>query len=370
MDAPNASIDDDALPIPAILPGLDGLRAVSILLVMLSHSGLGHVVPGVFGVTIFFFISGFLITSLMIGEWRRHGRLAIGSFYARRMIRLYPPLIVMTLVTVLVMTAVGASIHPLGVIGALAYLANYLAILKPEVMANLGGQLWSLAVEEHFYFVYPLLMPFLFRHARLAVPVLLSICALSLAIRYGVVRNFPAIATDYTGKATECRFDSILYGAIAAVLWWSRRGRALMQRFVSPAMVGLAIGVILLTLLYRDQTFRDTLRYTLQGLALVPVVLAVTVAGTMAWATAILDSTPMRWIGRLSYSLYLWHILAFFVAEHLLPGSGARFVAAMLLGWVLTFVVSWLSYRFVEMPFFALRKRFGSNVETTDHVRA
>ena len=362
--------DADALPIPAILPGLDGLRAVSILLVMLSHSGLGHLVPGVFGVTIFFFISGFLITSLMIAEWRRHGRLAVGAFYARRMIRLYPPLIVSILVTVLVMGALGASVHPLGVLGALAYLANYLAVLRPDLMANLGGQLWSLAVEEHFYFVYPVLMLALLPRLRLAVPVLLAISMVSLAIRYGVVLKAPAIATEYTGKATECRFDSILYGAIAAILWWTRSGRNIAQKLVSWPSVAAALGIILFSLLYRDQVFRDTLRYTLQGLALVPVCLAVTVGGTLPLATRLLDSAPMQWVGRLSYSLYLWHILAFHVAECLLPGTGLRYALAVLLGWLLSFAASMLCYRFVEQPFFALRKRFGSNVAATDHGKA
>lgn len=355
--------------IPAIIPGLDGLRAVSILLVMLSHSGLSHVVPGVFGVTIFFFISGFLITTLMLAEHRAQGRIAAGPFYLRRLIRLYPPLIVSIAVTVAVYTALGEKLDPIGIVGALAYLANYLSILLPQTMSFLGGQLWSLAVEEHFYFVYPLAMIVLLARPSWALPVLLAVCVLSLGVRMYVSGAFPLIAEDYTGKATECRIDSILYGAIAALMWWSTAGRALLRRVLSPAGLVLAGGLILFSLIYRDPHFRQTFRYSLQGLALIPLVVAVTVSGALPRATAILDSVPMRWIGRLSYSLYLWHALAFDLGERLIPGAGLRHVLAIALGWVLAIGISMLCYRYVEQPFFALRKRFGSNVATTDHAK-
>lgn len=356
--------------IPAVLPGLDGVRAISILLVMASHSGLAHLIPGVFGVTLFFFISGFLITTLMIAEHRAHGRIGLGAFYMRRMIRLYPPLIVSIAATVVVMLAFGATISPLGVAGALAYLANYLSIFRPDLMAGLGGQLWSLAVEEHFYFVYPLLMLALLPRPKLAVPVLLALCALSLAVRLYVSSAYPAIAVDYTGKATETRLDSILYGAIAALLWWSAQGRRVLEVAIRPPVLLVALGVILFSLLWRDEVFRQTWRYSLQGLALVPLMVAATVSGTQPWVTAVLESAPMRWIGRLSYSLYLWHILAFDIGLRLIPGGGARFVAAMLLGWALTFALSMACYRYVEQPFFALRKRFGSNVQKVAQAKA
>ena len=355
--------------IPAIIPGLDGLRAVSILLVMLSHSGLSHVVPGVFGVTIFFFISGFLITTLMLAEHRAHGRIAAGPFYLRRLIRLYPPLIVSIAVTVAIYSALGERVNPIGIIGALAYLANYLSILLPHTMSFLGGQLWSLAVEEHFYFVYPLAMIVLLARPKWALPVLLAVCVNSLGVRIHVSGAYPLIAEDYTGKATECRIDSILYGAIAALMWWSTAGRAVLRRLLSPAGLALAGGLILVSLMYRDPQFRQTFRYSLQGLALIPLVVAVTVSGVLPWATAILDSAPMRWIGRLSYSLYLWHMLAFDLGERLIPGTGLNHLLAIGLGWVLAVGISMLCYRYVEQPFFALRKRFGSNVATTDHAR-
>jgi len=359
----------EAVPIPAIIPGLDGLRAVSILLVMASHSGAANIIPGVFGVTLFFFISGFLITTLMLAEHRQTGELAVGAFYARRMIRLYPPLIASIGATVLVAAAYGEHIPLAGIVGALAYLANYLALFRPDLVAGLGGQLWSLAVEEHFYLVYPLAMLLLLPRPRLMVPVLGLFCLLALLARVYVEQHFPAIATDYTGKATECRIDSILYGALAAVVWWDGRARALMTRHATPLLAG-ALLLLAISFGWRNALVRDTLRYTLQGLALMPAVLAVTVAGTLPAVTRLLEAAPMRWIGRLSYSLYLWHLFGFELADRLVGHGQMHTPQAVVLGWGLVIGLSAASYRFVEKPFFALRKRFGSNVGSTDHGRA
>lgn len=352
--------------IPALIPGLDGLRAISILLVMASHSGASTLIPGVFGVTLFFFISGFLITTLMIAEEADHGRLGIGAFYARRMIRLYPPLIVSIFATVLVARAYGEHIPALGIAGALAYLANYLALFRPDLVAGLGGQLWSLAVEEHFYLFYPLLMLGLLPRPRLALRLLLAFCLVSLAIRLYVMQAYPAFAQDYNGKATETRIDSILFGAIAAFWWWRGNGRAVLMRHARP-LLGLALVLLAIGFLWRNPQARETIRYTLQGLALVPLVLAITVSGHLAPVTRVLELPALRWIGRLSYSLYLWHLLGFELAGRLV-GSGHGAWLGILLGWALVFALSMASYHYVEKPFFALRKRFGSNVGKTDHA--
>ncbi|WP_128560863.1 acyltransferase family protein [Methylobacterium crusticola] len=345
------------------IPGLDGLRAFSILVVMASHSGLHALVPGVFGVTVFFFISGFLITALLLDERERTGGIAVGPFYARRLLRLYPPLVALVAITGAVYVAQGHRLDPLGVLGALAYLANYLAVFQKPMMAGLGGQLWSLAVEEHFYLVYPFLLAALLARRGAAIPVLLTLCALSLAVRCAVTLTHPEIATAYTGMATECRIDAILFGAVAALAWRSPGGAAFAAAATRPVPVAAAAAAILASLLVRDEAFRNTLRYTIQEVALVPLVLAVSVAPGWGRLRALFDSAPARWIGRLSYSLYLWHLAGLSAGEALVPGTGWRFAAAMAVGWVLSFAFAELSYRLVERPFFALRRRFGSRVD-------
>lgn len=349
------------------IPGLDGLRAISILLVIVSHSGLQAVVPGVFGVTIFFFISGFLITTLLLREQERSGRIGLGMFYVRRLLRLYPPLIAFVLVSVLVWVVSGRQIDWMGVGAALFYLANYASIFAPASMQGLGGQLWSLAVEEHFYAFYPLLLMALFPRRFLILPVLVTLCFLALAIRIYVTFAFPAIATDYTGMATECRIDAILFGAITAILW-NRHGAVFVERMTRPGIVIAAFVLIALSMLVRDPLFRATLRYTIQELALAPLVLAATVSARYGLVRRMLNSPPMVHIGKLSYSLYLWHLAGLALGEALLPGSGPIFLAAMALGWGATYLFAACSYRFVEMPFFALRRHFGSNVRELDPV--
>lgn len=354
-----------AREIPSVIPGLDGLRAISIMLVMISHSALSHIVPGVFGVTIFFFVSGFLITSLMIAEHRKSADVGIKAFYLRRFIRLYPPLVVSIIATIFFYTAIGKSVDWRGALGALAYLANYLALFQPAMMQNLGGQLWSLAVEEHFYFIYPLFFLWAIGSQKRFVTSVIAVCALSLAVRVYVDIAHPAFATDYNGKATETRIDSILFGVLAAYLWWSGAFVPFYQRHWK-VLCAIAAALILISFVWRNPVARETIRYTAQGLALVPLILAVTVAGSLPWATRPLESSVAKYVGRLSYSLYLWHILAFEMGEHVFEVFGYPRVAGFSLGWVLAFAFAMLSYRYVETPFFALRKRFGSNVDKID----
>src|SRR5262245_57565060 len=149
---------------PQSVPSLDGIRAISVLLVVLAHSGF-DAVPGGLGVTIFFFLSGYLITTLMLAEYERSGRISIPMFYARRMLRLMPPLLI-TLALAYGLTYFGAlpgGITAAGLAAQLLYFANYYSLFVDPggTIPNGTGILWSLAVEEHFYIVYPLLMAWL-----------------------------------------------------------------------------------------------------------------------------------------------------------------------------------------------------------------
>lgn len=343
------------------IPGLDGLRALSVLIVMLSHSGLQHIVPGVFGVTVFFFISGFLITTLLVREYREEGKIALSAFYMRRMLRLYPPLLVFILVCGLVAVWRGRPVDTLGLAGALFYFANYIAIFQMEALSVFGGHLWSLAVEEHFYMVFPLLLITLLRRPRLLIGVPLALCAVALAVRIFVTLRFPEIATDYTGMATEARMDAVLAGALVALLWSGPSGPEFVARVTRWPFVAGAIVLIVASLAIRNDLFRTTLRFTIQEIALVPLVLAATVSARYGWLTRIMELKPLAWIGQRSYALYLWHIALFEACEALAP-AGTPFVLIMLTGWLASFLVADLSYRLVERPLFALRRRFGSAV--------
>ena len=343
----------------ATIPGLDGLRAISILIVMISHAGLQNVVPGVFGVTVFFCISGYLITTLLLDEFDRSGSIAIGAFYVRRALRLYPPLIAYVAVMAVVMLAGGERPDPLGLASALFYFANYVNVFAPHRLDGIGGHLWSLSVEEHFYAAYPLLLLALLLAGRRILPVLLGICALSLASRVAISVFAPAIAVDYTGMATECRIEGILAGAIAAVV--SRRGGGPAWLWDGRGAFA-ALPVLAFTFLVRDPLFRQTIRYTIQEAALIAIILTVVAAQPRSLLQRAMNSAPLSITGKLSYSLYLWHFAGYEIALALVPGPGWRMAAAYMLGIGLAFAIAFASHQLVEQPFFALRRRFGSHV--------
>lgn len=300
----------------AYISGLDGLRAIAVLLVMVGHFGLENVVPGMLGVTIFFFISGFLITTLLTREAQAHGDISVGKFYMRRALRLYPELLLL----VVLGGSVGLLYHavrPIDVAAALGYFTNYL-LLHEEAT---GGavrwpQLWSLAVEEHFYLTFPLLMWATWRRPRLFAALLASICVATLAWRFHVSQfgapfgllqagaNLP-----YTSLASDARIDSIVYGCLASLMF-----RRWGDHLAAEPWLALAIGAaggagLLLSLVWRDPAFRETWRFSLQGLALAATFVGLYATPLGAWVRKrLLDHPLPRRLGVLSYGAYLWHM--------------------------------------------------------------
>ncbi len=140
------------------IPSLNGIRAVAVLLVFLAHGGLEHVVPGGLGVTIFFVLSGYLITTLMRVEHDRHSRIDFRNFYLRRLVRLMPPLVVVVALAALLaaLGVIGGAFSAEGLLAALFYFGNYFVIAHDFRGMPAGiGVVWSLAIEEHFYLLFP-----------------------------------------------------------------------------------------------------------------------------------------------------------------------------------------------------------------------
>ena len=337
---------------------LDGLRALSVLIVMVSHSGLGWIVPGGFGVTMFFFISGFIITTLLIREQAKRGHIAIRDFYLRRALRLYPALFAFVAVIVAVYAFAPQKPPALGIAGGFFYFMNYLVIFAPAQVLPHANHLWSLAVEAHFYLLYPWLFIWLAPNYRRLAMALVLVCLAALSVRAGAaafMKN-PALVYEYAYQASEARLDSIAFGALCAVLLLSPAGSAFARRLTHPALVATGLGVLALTLVIRHPLFRDTFRYSLQGLALMPVILAAVLGSRSSPAVALLNARWPVLIGWLSYSLYLWHPAVFEFGKYL---TGMQ-VPGLLLGWVLAFAAAWLSYTWIEKPMLAIRSRFGS----------
>lgn len=201
------------------IPSLDGLRAISIIIVLLSHCGLQHVIPGRLGVTIFFFLSGYLITTLLLSEHARTGTISIRQFYVRRALRLMPPLIIMLLIayTLTFLKLLPGSVSVNGLLAQVFYFANYYMIFTPgggDVPYG-TGLLWSLAVEEHFYIVYPLLLLALLtllKEPRKIALALGIICVSFLAWRFYLILQ-PGTTEWRLGFASDTRADSLRSGA-------------------------------------------------------------------------------------------------------------------------------------------------------------
>ncbi|MDX2205232.1 MAG: acyltransferase [Hyphomicrobiaceae bacterium] len=261
-------------------------------------------------------MSGYLITTLLIEEWQTTGCISIRNFYLRRAFRIFPPLLV-TLALAYAATAAGilpGSISVEGFLAQILYVSNYYFIAMNEagdVPSGLGV-LWSLAVEEHFYIVYPAALLLLLRgnpKVRSIVLVLAAVCALVLAWRMYLVlvAHVPHIRTYY---GSDTRIDSILFGCILAfgANPAHAEGGATTDRAQRVSALLAAGGVVLLlaTLLIRNEAFRETLRYSLQGLALMPIFYyAVRYATTPA--ALLLNTWWMRKLGVYSYAMYLCH---------------------------------------------------------------
>ena len=333
------TIADDPTRPDVAIPALDGFRALAIVIVLGSHVGLERVVPGQFGVTLFFFLSGYLITTLLRREAERTGRIDFRAFYRRRVVRILPPLY-LTLALFVLLSAVGV-LHRLsagGLVFDLLFLSNYFPI------SGMPIGLWSLAVEEHFYLLFPLMLALLLRrrvtYAGCAL-VCAALCGLVLLVRFGeVARGADPVQMMFW---THTRIDSILFGAILAL--WNNpvadRGNALPRGVAGYA---LAAALLLPSFLVRDETFRLTVRYTMQGLGL--LVLFNTAIRDRRLAAPLLDNTVTRQVALLSYTLYLVHsglILIFAPAgRHPLPATLAAIACS--------FGYAWAMHRWVEEP--------------------
>lgn len=342
------------------MPSLDGIRAISFLLVFFSHAGLGGLVPGGIGVTIFFFLSGFLITTLMRVEFEKNGFVNLPHFWLRRIFRIFPPFYIVLICATLASLAFDPSgtLYWPAVRAQLLHFTNYWIIWHGYTGQPAGtGVYWSLAVEEHFYLIFPFLYVGM-RKLRLSpagqVKVLWGICAAVLLWRCLLVFVWH-VPSDRTYMGTDTRFDSIMFGCALAV--WNNPALdalALNERRWKYLIVPTAIGLIVGCLLYRAPSFRETFRYTLQGMALTLIFIAA--IRFKDWLPfRILNWRPIAFMGVLSYSLYLLHLAVVFAVERNLPGAPPALQGALALG--IAFVLAWVMYVLVEKPAARYRRR-------------
>ena len=348
------------------LPGLDGVRAIAVIGVLLYHADLTWLKGGFLGVDVFFVLSGFLITTLIVEEFDRRGRIDFKQFYLRRARRLLPAVLLMLVVVGMLAAFIyrdAAASFRTDAIASLFYVTNWWyiagdlsyfeAIGRPPLLKHL----WSLAVEEQFYLVWPavvfVLMKFAGRRGVILVALALALASTMWMATLSIANGYP-LENDpsraYFG--TDTHIMGLLLGAAFAMVW--RPGRLRTQLTVGAQSVITFLGFASLAALlwvYANVGEYSQALYLGGFLALAALVCVLVACASHPGAPfgRILGAQPMRWIGQRSYGLYLWHWPIFMITRPNLdiPIDG---VPLLLLRLGLTFLVAELSYRYVEMP--------------------
>jgi peptidoglycan/LPS O-acetylase OafA/YrhL len=348
------------------VPGLDGLRGLSILLVLFCHaaptlgipirSALGKLAAEAeIGVDVFFVISGFLITLLLLRESDRTGSIMLGGFFARRALRLMPALAAYLVFVAMLARAGTVRATPIDWLAASTYTINATSLFSHSTTWALG-HLWSLSVEEHFYLIWPVALAGLGR--RRALTALMVVLAAAPTVRVVLWAAFPrALPLGLLKTFTLARLDGIGAGCLLAFglhdpsLIRGSRGRLAVVARVSA-------GILLASAVLYSVTgfFEIAIRGTLKNTAIAGLVALVVTRPRSALVRA-LDARPMAALGALSYSLYLWQ-QPFFDPKSWLPMCHWPRNVAYAIGCAVA------SYLLIERPFLAWKRRLGRRMTT------
>lgn len=358
-DSAGAGRDRDRLgasgrPVSGYMPTLDGWRALAILGVLLRHSlpeesKLGQL--GAKGVPVFFAISGLLICSRLLREWDQSGRIRLKNFYVRRAFRILPPYLTYLVVLAVLGWFALVPVSRREWLSALFFYRNYLP-QGPDIHWYLV-HFWSLAVEEHFYMFFPLLLLAL-RPGRALAPIG------ALALAFGLWRELDAryriVPTRWPDQSflqhTDENIHMIFWGCWMALLVERRGWRERLGRWLSTPVV-LALSAAFLATAGAKLVWEKPFFMYMAQAFIVPFLLVGTVLHPRGPIGRVLESAPLRWVGRLSYSLYIWQML-FFVVGADLSGSRVRALQAPPWNLAAALACACASYYLIERPFIRL----------------
>lgn len=354
------------------MPGLDGLRALAVFAVVFYHLGVSWAPGGLLGVGVFFTLSGYLITDLLLAHIRNHGRILFGEFYFRRAKRLLPALYLMLgLILFYITIFQGDLLSSLrgDVIAAVFYVSNWWYIFHhvsyfnsfiPSPFTNL----WSLAVEEQFYLIWPFfLLVFAKFVPRTYAKVLLTLAlAGASAVAMGLFYH-PGTVPNLVYYGTDTRAFGLLIGAALAFVWPStslpQLRPAARDGIVLLGAAGLALFIWMVLYTNAYQTFMYRGGMVLLAVGTMFLVQALTMPNSLL--SAMLGVRPLRWLGVRSYAIYLWHYPIIVLSAGLLTklhGNHGLYDLIVIVGSV---VVAALSWHFVEDPI----RRFRWNAPRT-----
>ncbi|HET7270741.1 MAG TPA: acyltransferase, partial [Rubrobacter sp.] len=364
-------------------PGLDGLRALAVIAVLLYHADLAWIPGGFLGVEVFFVISGYLITALLLAEWRQRGSIDLKTFWMRRARRLLPALYVL-LVATLAFAVVFLPGEVAGlrgdVLAAFGYVTNWYLIFGQESYFESVGRpsllqhLWSLAVEEQFYLIWPpiLALGLGLGATRLRRRRVLTIALVGATVSAAVmaILYVPGVDPSRIYYGTDTRATGLLFGAALAFFWspgeryrpaearhhrLADRGRFRRRwGWTAPLLLDVlgvaALGALVWFCLHLGefQPFLYRGGFALVALTTAAAIMAVVHPYTSI-GSRVLGSAPLRWVGVRSYGIYLWHWPVFMVTRPELdvPIEGWPLLALRL---TVTVALAHLSYRYIETP--------------------
>jgi peptidoglycan/LPS O-acetylase OafA/YrhL len=344
----------------AHLPALDGLRAVAVAIVLVAHAHIRLIHSGGVGVDIFFVLSGFLITGILSSEAERYGTLNLRNFYVRRVLRLAPCL-VLTTILFAVLARIETGSWPLTQLAiALTHTANWARALF-DVRLDAIDHYWSLAAEEQYYLVWPLVIMWLERSIRDngRKGLLLVACALALALYRAAMVDTYSPARIYFGLDTH--MDGLVLGSGLSYL--VKSGRELRHRVLNGKALALLVVpaciavVLILCRVTWSSPWMGRIGFFAAAAASALIIYDL-VAGSASWLRALLSLAPATYIGRISYGLYLLHLPLFQAVDHVFPGVPTRVLAPFKIA--LAVAAASASYYGMERHFLKLKKRFES----------
>lgn len=343
-------------------PALDGLRGVAILAVMGFNGHLAWMRGGFLGVDIFFALSGFLITCVLLQGYFKTSSIGLKNFYFRRALRLLPALLALIVFCAayafLFQTGDKTIATLKGILYTLLYVANWAQVPPNPPGIGALSHAWSLSVEEQFYIVWPLLLLVLLqiKNRRLIVAILGSLIAISLFISVLLWNANTPHLRMYFGSDT--RAHQLLIGCTAALLlsWGSLRST---QRLRWPLHAASAVSFVGILLSFYFVRHTEAFVYN-GGFALISLATTILILDVLLFPSLLsgmFEFAPLVWIGKISYGLYLWHFPIFEASKRLFEGRTSP-VLYQVVGVVATFVVAAASFYFLEQPFLRLRRRF------------
>lgn len=351
------------------ISSLNGMRAIAVLAVFVGH---GHIAPpgwpGHVGVTVFFFLSGYLITTLLRREYARTGTVSLTKFYLRRSLRILPPAyLAIAMSVVLGLTGVLATtVSVSGVLSEVLSFTNYYIVFAGrEGLPPDTTQFWSLAVEEHYYLVIPAVLLLLFRRrlSMKAIGVILLMVAFLVPF-WRIYLGLTGSGFDRLYVSTDTRLDSLLFGSAMALLLNPALGDKLpggarTARWIGLWIAPLAVVVFVLSALVPSQHFRLSVADVVQCACLVPIFWFIITKPT-SLAGKILNHRTLDHVGKLSFSVYLFHRMVLAIFDQFISVPALIDGVSLLVTLAIAQVVYWL----VEEPCAKLRKRLEARVPT------